>query len=155
MSTKKNASMVGIISNNRILLCRTKKNPEFWQPIGGGQRDGEFLTRVTALRELREETGVDLGENGAQLLKDCCVHPSKTGGKVTFYTVAYSVASKYSKYEHLEDFLEEQEEIADFKWVTPAKALARLPMMSATKLFLWQLRYETLCDQLAQLATRD
>jgi 8-oxo-dGTP pyrophosphatase MutT (NUDIX family) len=152
MSTKKNASMVGIISAHKILLCSTKKNPEFWQPVGGGQQ-GHEDPRNTAMRELWEETGVVLGDT--QLLKERCVHPSKTGGKVTFYTVEYSVASRYSEYEHLEDFLEEQDEIADFKWVTPADALARLPMMSATKLFLWQLRYEILCDQIAQLATRD
>jgi 8-oxo-dGTP pyrophosphatase MutT (NUDIX family) len=159
---KRNASMVGILRGDRILLCRTKKNPEFWQPVGGSEQGAEYPIE-TAMRELLEETGVELFDD--EQLKQVCVHPSKTGGKVTFYTIGYYYVEDYvtEPASNLVDFLRDHDEIADdyvidgwgqeskrpsVQWVSPREAIEELPMMPATKLFLWQLRYETLIEKM-------
>ncbi len=43
---------------NEILLLERADRPGFWQSVTGSQDSGETL-RQTALRELREETGID------------------------------------------------------------------------------------------------
>ncbi len=42
----------------QVLLLERADRPEFWQSVTGSQQEGETL-RETAMRELREETGLD------------------------------------------------------------------------------------------------
>jgi len=42
----------------RVLLLERADYPEHWQSVTGGQEPGETL-QATAVRELREETGLD------------------------------------------------------------------------------------------------
>jgi dATP pyrophosphohydrolase len=43
-----------------VLLLERADRPGFWQSVTGSQQEGELL-RDTAVRELREETGLDAG----------------------------------------------------------------------------------------------
>jgi len=42
----------------QVLLLERADRPGFWQSVTGSQNEGETL-RVTAVRELKEETGID------------------------------------------------------------------------------------------------
>lgn len=53
--------------DKRVLLVRTRRLPQFWQPVGGGVEPGDGgEPRNTATRELREELGLDLPEDALQ-----------------------------------------------------------------------------------------
>ena len=45
-----------------VLLLERADHPGFWQSVTGSQHEGESL-RETAVRELREETGIDAGSH--------------------------------------------------------------------------------------------
>jgi dATP pyrophosphohydrolase len=47
----------------RVLLLERADYPGYWQSVTGSQEPGETL-RETAVRELREETGIDAGAFG-------------------------------------------------------------------------------------------
>jgi 8-oxo-dGTP pyrophosphatase MutT (NUDIX family) len=100
MSDKpKHASMVGLthtvgwweegpvsMPDVRILLCRTQKNPDYWQPVGGGALPGETSVE-TAVREVGEEARLIIDPRDL-IQRDS--HPSKTGGVVSFFTTEIS-----------------------------------------------------------------
>lgn len=47
----------------RVLMLQRKDDPEFWQSVTGSLAEGETLQQ-TAIREVKEETGIDiLAEN--------------------------------------------------------------------------------------------
>lgn len=60
MSHKKPVSVLVLIHTPdlRILLLERATLPGFWQSVTGSQEDGESLLE-TALREVREETGIE------------------------------------------------------------------------------------------------
>jgi len=45
----------------QVMLLERADRPEFWQSVTGSQHEGETL-RETAVRELREETGLDANQ---------------------------------------------------------------------------------------------
>ena len=47
----------------QVLLLERADHPGFWQSVTGSQNPGETL-RETAIRELREETGLDATQHG-------------------------------------------------------------------------------------------
>jgi len=47
----------------KVLLLERADRPGFWQSVTGSQHEGESLAE-TAVRELREETGLDAGRYG-------------------------------------------------------------------------------------------
>jgi dATP pyrophosphohydrolase len=47
----------------RVLLIERADHPGYWQSVTGSQEDGETLMQ-TAVRELREETGIDAVARG-------------------------------------------------------------------------------------------
>ena len=49
--------------DRKVLLIERADYPEHWQSVTGSQEPGEPL-RATALRELREETGIDAHKSG-------------------------------------------------------------------------------------------
>lgn len=59
MRYKKPVSVLVVIHTPEldILLLERALHPEFWQSVTGSQEDGESLLQ-TALREVREETGI-------------------------------------------------------------------------------------------------
>lgn len=46
-----------------VLLLERADRPGYWQSVTGSQHEGEALAE-TAVRELREETGLDAGQHG-------------------------------------------------------------------------------------------
>ncbi len=121
---KKNASMVGIIWGQNILLCRTKRNPNYWQPVGGGQKSDE-VPIDTAIREIKEEINLTTTSNN---LYPMPVYPSKTGGEISFYLTNIKLPSKADLSEHeaeereytaiylLARVLQNHHEIVEAKW---------------------------------------
>jgi dATP pyrophosphohydrolase len=49
--------------DRNVLLIERADFPDHWQSVTGSQEPGESL-RATAIRELREETGIDAGTSG-------------------------------------------------------------------------------------------
>jgi dATP pyrophosphohydrolase len=47
--------------DGQVLLLRRADHDDFWQSVTGSMRWDESEPRVTAVRELREETGIDAG----------------------------------------------------------------------------------------------
>lgn len=56
-------------SSGRVLMLRRRDDPEFWQSVTGSLEDGESPLD-TALREVKEETGIDIARENLRLI-DC------------------------------------------------------------------------------------
>lgn len=62
MSYKNNESVLIVIyaeSSNRVLMLQRQDDPTFWQSVTGTMEKGEKPVE-TALREVKEETGIDI-----------------------------------------------------------------------------------------------
>ncbi|MCX8597725.1 MULTISPECIES: dihydroneopterin triphosphate diphosphatase [unclassified Gilliamella] len=51
----------------RVLMLQRKDDPNFWQSVTGSMEDNE-LPRDTAIREVFEETGIDISEENLKLI---------------------------------------------------------------------------------------
>lgn len=51
----------------RVLMLQRKDDPNFWQSVTGSMEDNE-LPRDTAIREVFEETGIDISEENFKLI---------------------------------------------------------------------------------------
>ncbi len=62
-------SVLVVIHNaeREVLLLERADVPGFWQSVTGSQERSEETMRETALRELQEETGIDVISNGLDL----------------------------------------------------------------------------------------
>jgi len=69
MSFKKPVSVLVVIhtAGNDILLLERAAHPGYWQSVTGSQ-EGEETLRETAVREVLEETGIDIAAIGLKLL---------------------------------------------------------------------------------------
>lgn len=55
--------VIYVENTQRVLMLQRKDDPEFWQSVTGSLVEGETLQQ-TAIREVKEETGIDiLAEN--------------------------------------------------------------------------------------------
>ena len=61
--------MVLYDAQGRVLVLQRDDDPDFWQSVTGAMEEGESPAQ-TALREVQEETGIDLFSN-PHLLVDC------------------------------------------------------------------------------------
>lgn len=114
-----------------VLLVRTRRLPDHWQPVGGGvePRDGGE-PRTTAARELREELGLDLPEDA---LRPSLETPYDFGqGTVHFFVADLPEAV---------DFNVNNEEIVAHDRFKVSDAI-RLLVYPATRRFLEHLRSE-------------
>ena len=57
--------------SGQVLLLQRADHPEFWQSITGSMEWGDVSPLATAVRELREETGIRVPPDA---LRDWCVH---------------------------------------------------------------------------------
>jgi len=119
----------------RMVLCRTQKNPEYWQPVGGGALPGETAVE-TAVRELAEEARLTIPHHGDLIQRDS--HPSKTGGVVSFFTLEVPTVKELWD---IEIQLSKCPEILDTQ-VWSALEWATLKTMDATTLFLKEVLME-------------
>ena len=64
MEPKSERAVVAIVAifspDGKILLVRTRELPNYWQPIGGKARDSQESPYDALVREVREETKIDL-----------------------------------------------------------------------------------------------
>lgn len=51
----------------RVLMLQRKDDPNFWQSVTGSMEDNE-LPRDTAIREVFEETGIEISEENLKLI---------------------------------------------------------------------------------------
>jgi len=116
---------VGLVRAERMLVVRTRRYPEHWQPIGGRCAERE-APRETAAREILEETGWTVDPHR---LHEVLVEPMDAhAGVLTFYI------TQAPSNEPLVDF----EEIAETRWVTKEESLALAAFAAARKFFsLW------------------
>lgn len=122
---KRDVAGVGIRDSiGRILLIRTHRLPEHWQPVGGGIEEGETPIEA-ALREVYEEIGIQLR---AEQIKLSLKAPYDFGeGTVYFFETTL--------HSSLPEFVFKENEIAEHRWFEIAQA-QELPAFPATKTFL-------------------
>jgi len=112
---------VGILREGRMLVVRTKRYSEYWQPVGGRREVGEDLTEA-AVREVFEETGWRIEKKA---LEKVLVEPMDAhGGTLTFYTAQAPFG---------EPVIDETE-IAEWRWVERGN-LVDLPAFAAAQKF--------------------
>lgn len=105
----------------RFLFSRSRKLPNSWTLIGGGKEPGDVSLVDTAVREIREETGLALSVEALTFILEA---PYDFGeGKVRFFraTLPQGAELKF-----------DTQEILETRWITLQEAL-ELPMFPATK----------------------
>ena len=121
-------AVLGIINEaGSILMVRTTRLPNHWQPLGGGMDPLDKTPEDTIIREIGEESSIII-------LRDRLQHEITTdydlgNGKVYFYS---------TKQEVDESTWFDSKEIVEHKWFTLEEAL-NLTVFPATKRFLTHL----------------
>lgn len=124
---ERNVVVVGLINDDgNILMVRTRRFPEHWQPIGGGMEKGEEPLE-SIKREVLEEVEINLNEEDFK-------HHITTNydfgiGNVYFYTalVPNNLELSYNS-----------EELVEWRWMTPNE-VSGLQMFPATQKFIQHL----------------
>ena len=126
---KRDVAVVGLRDvDDNVLLTRTHKLPDYWQPIGGGVDPEDTSPKAAAVRELQEEFGISL--EPAQLI-DVLATPYDFGeGTVYFFEAKVDRDTI--------EFTIDAEEVVEYRWFSKEEALA-LPAMAATQAYLQQL----------------
>lgn len=121
----RNAAVVGLIDTDRqILMVRTKRLPNHWQPVGGGVEAQDASPAHTAQRELYEEFGLTID---IDLFKHTVTTNYDFGvGQIDFFTCSLPLSSLLSP---------NTQEILEWRWISLNKAID-LPVFPATKTFL-------------------
>jgi 8-oxo-dGTP pyrophosphatase MutT (NUDIX family) len=121
---KRNVAVIGLLNDDSILLVRTKRFPEHWQPIGGGVKSFDKSPIETLMREVKEETGLSLNEH--QIIYELETNYDFGEGTVFFFTANLDAS------EHI---VFDESELAEWGWfkLTEAKSLNMFP---ATQKFL-------------------
>lgn len=111
----------------RVLMVRTHKWSDLWGIPGGKIKWGEAAV-AALLREIREETALDVDEVRLVLVQDCI-------GSKEFYKDAHFVLLNYTCRVRGMTNVVLNEEAREYRWVTPADALA-LPLNHPTRTLL-------------------
>ena len=109
---------------DRVLLVRTRRLPDYWQPVGGGVEpaDGSFLD--AAARELREELGVILSRDALRF--ELSTSYDFGQGEVRFFSARLPGTC---------ELVPNRAEIEELCWSKVSAAL-QLPAFPATQKFL-------------------
>lgn len=112
--TQADVACVGLLREERMLVVRTRRYPEVWQPIGGRLAPGEDFA-AAAVREVAEETGWALTHADLKQVLElpADVHP----GTLRFYLAVVHEPGDPSIAEP---------ELVEHRWVGRTEAL-RLP----------------------------
>ncbi|MGV8847388.1 NUDIX domain-containing protein [Tessaracoccus sp.] len=116
---------VGLVRKERMLVVRTGRYPNVWQPVGGGIEAGETAP-VAAVREVLEETGWAL--TTSELTVTAQYPMDADPGTLTFYLASAPEG----------DLVVENGELLEHRWVDWA-GLGDLPAFPAAQQFyaLW------------------
>lgn len=122
---KRDVAVIGLINPvGKIALVRTTRLPNYWQPIGGGMEPWDKSPTDTLVREVREETGIELTANEM-------THTFSAGydfGDGTIYFYIANVVDETIPNLNIS-------EIAEWKWFTPEETES-LQTFPATRQFL-------------------
>jgi len=107
-----------------ILMVRTHRFPDKWQPVGGGVEPHDENPLAAIVREVKEEVGISLDVSA---LEHIITVPFDFGeGSVYCYQYPLKDTSM---------IMVDKEEIAEVRWVKVGDAL-NLPMYPATESFI-------------------
>lgn len=122
---KRDVAVVGVRDETgNILLVRTHKLTKWWQPIGGGVDWEDASPQAAAVREIKEELGINVKITN---LKPVIETPYDFGeGTVYFYEITINKEI---------NFKVDEVEIIDHKWFSPEEA-QHLDVFPATKAYL-------------------
>lgn len=118
------------IRGNEILLAKKKMKigKDCWNGYGGGVEEGETLTE-TAVRELKEESGIETFEDGLIKIAVMDFYNQKTDGSVFTARVHFYTVSEWEGECH------ESIEMAEPTWF-PINEIPFHEMMPADRIFL-------------------
>lgn len=128
---KRNVAVLGFINDREeVLLVRTRKYPDYWQPFGGGIEEEDKDARAAIVREMYEEAGLRIDR---EAMREVVQTPFDFGeGAVFFFTTPFPSEQTMKI---------NAEEIVETKWF-PVKDTENIPAYPATKTFLGILRKE-------------
>lgn len=113
---RRNVAVVALRDGqSRLLMTRSRRLPDHWQPVGGGMEPEDVSPRAAAVREVEEETGVDIQSARVRAVFEA---PYDFGeGTVYFFETTLSpeeeTAIRFNK-----------DEILEHRWVTLQDAVA-------------------------------
>jgi 8-oxo-dGTP pyrophosphatase MutT (NUDIX family) len=122
------AVVILVDRNKNILLVRTKRLPNQWQPAGGGVKPSDNSVEAAAIREVREEFGLEL--TPGQLRKIYETSYDFGEGTVYFFIARTLDTSKLSV---------DTSEVIEWRWLSLETAQG-LPMFPATAKCLQSLK---------------
>jgi 8-oxo-dGTP pyrophosphatase MutT (NUDIX family) len=126
---KRNVAVLGFINDREeVLLVRTRRYPDYWQPIGGGIDKEDRDARATTVREVYEEAGLRIDR---ETMSEVVQTPFDFGEGIVFFFTAPFPNDQTMK--------TDEEEIAESKWFS-IKDTENIPAYPATKTFLGILR---------------
>ena len=121
----RNVSIIGLLNKDKeILLVRTSKLPNYWQPIGGGMEPFDESPLDTIKREVREEVNLILESDQIEELLRTSYDFGK--GYIFFFVASYFEMNKITF---------NKNEILEHKWISINEAL-NLEHLPATGFFL-------------------
>lgn len=119
---------VAVRFGEELLLVRPRLNFGYWVLPGGGIKKSE-TPAVSAVREAREETGIEIPEKDLEFLSEQKVRSRGIAAKIYFFKADIKSKPELSL---------ERYEIAEARWVT-AKNIKKLPIARAEKRKLLEL----------------
>lgn len=123
---RRNVAVVALKDDQgNVLLMRSHKLPEHWQPVGGGIDPEDASPEAAAIRELEEELDVHID---ASLLKLVLTTPYDFGEGTVYFFEAEINRDRLVL--HVDP-----EEVIEHRWFSKAE-LASLQAMPATKKYL-------------------
>lgn len=137
MSDRPIATSGGLVFDDagRCLLIRTHKWRGLWGTPGGKIERGETMADAF-VREVREETGLDVGEVRFVLVQDAIDHPE-------FHQPAHFILVNFTGRLRGEATVVLNDEAEDHRWVTLDEALA-MPLNQPTRLLVeWLIEERT------------
>jgi ADP-ribose pyrophosphatase YjhB (NUDIX family) len=123
------ATVGGLIFNDdgQVLMVRTAKWSNLWG-IPGGKIEWRETSEAALRRELKEETDLDIVDPRFVLVQDCI-------GSTEFYRDAHFLLLNYTCRARGEPAVRLNAEAQEYRWVSPAEALA-MPLNTPTRVLL-------------------